>query len=123
MTLSPITTKWFFELMEANKQWATADLGPNAFERHVQNGDSYTVASSVAEMLTGHDFEDKKLGNVRVPTLIIWGRDDLLIPLAMGEQFHKGIAGSQMIVMDGTGHIPMVGKPAEFNQVVRKFLM
>jgi len=123
MTLSPITTKWFFELMEANKQWATADLGPNAFERHVQNGDSYTVASSVAEMLTGHDFEDKKLGNVRVPTLIIWGRDDLLIPLAMGEQFHKGIAGSQMIVMDGTGHIPMVGKPAEFNQVVSKFLM
>jgi pimeloyl-ACP methyl ester carboxylesterase len=108
--------------MEANKEWATTDLGPNSFQRHVQNGDSYTVASSVAEMFTGRDFEDEKLGKVHVPTLIIWGRDDVLIPLAMGEQLHQGIAGSQMIVIDGTGHIPMVGKPVEFNQAVRKFL-
>jgi pimeloyl-ACP methyl ester carboxylesterase len=123
MTLTPLTTQWFFDLMAANKEWASTDLGPNAFERHVQNGDSYTVASSVAEMITGRDFEDRKLGKVRAPTLIIWGRDDMLIPLAMGEELHKGIAGSQMIVMDGTGHIPMVGKPAEFNQAVAKFLM
>ena len=121
-TLTTLNTRWFFNLMEANKEWATTDLGPDAFERHVQNGDSYTVASSVAEMTTGRDFEDKKLGKIQVPTLIIWGRDDLLIPLAMGERFHKGIAGSQMIILDGTGHIPMVGKPAEFNQAVRKFL-
>jgi 2-hydroxy-6-oxonona-2,4-dienedioate hydrolase len=121
-TLSPLNTHWFFDLMEANKQWATTDLGPNAFERHVQNGDSYTVASSVAEMITGRDFEDKKLGKVHVPTLIIWGRDDVLIPLPMGEKLHQGIAGSQMVVIDGTGHIPMVGKPAEFNKAVRKFL-
>jgi pimeloyl-ACP methyl ester carboxylesterase len=121
-TLSPLNTHWFFDLMEANKQWATTDLGPNAFERHVQNGDSYTVASSVAEMVTGHDFEDNKLAKVHVPTLIIWGRDDLLIPLAMGEQFHQSIAGSQMTVIDGTGHIPMLDKSAEFNQAVRKFL-
>jgi pimeloyl-ACP methyl ester carboxylesterase len=120
--LTPVNTHWFFDLMEANKEWATTDLGPNAYERHVQNGDSYTVASSVAEMATGHDFEDKKLEKVQVPTLIIWGRDDLLIPLAMGERFHKSIIGSQMMVIEGTGHIPMVGKPAEFNAVVSKFL-
>ena len=122
MILTPLNTQWFFDLMAANKEWAATDLGPNAFERHVQNGDSYTVASSVAEMITGRDFEDKKLGKVHVPTLIIWGSDDVLIPLAMGEQLHKGIADSQMIVIDGTGHIPMVGKPAEFNEAVRKFL-
>jgi pimeloyl-ACP methyl ester carboxylesterase len=121
--LSPLNTHWFFDLMEANKAWATTDLGPNSFERHVQNGDSYTVASTVAEIITGHDFEDKKLGKVHVPTLIVWGRDDLLIPLPMGEALHQGIAGSQMIVIDGTGHIPMVGKPVEFNQAVIKFLM
>jgi pimeloyl-ACP methyl ester carboxylesterase len=121
--VTPFNTHWFFDLMDANKQWATTDLGPHAFERHVKNGDSYTVASSVAEMITGREFEDKKLDKVHTPTLIIWGRDDMLIPLAMGEHFNKGIAGSQMIVIDGTGHIPMVGKPAEFNQAVQKFLM
>ena len=121
--LTPLTTHWFFDLLAANKEWATIDLGPNAFERHVHNGDSYTVASSVAEMITGREFEEKKLDKVHVPTLIIWGREDLLIPLAMGEQLHKEIAGSQMIVIDGTGHIPMLGKPAEFNEAVTKFLM
>ena len=120
--LTRLDTKWFFDLMEANKEWATMDLGPNSFERHKQNGDNYTIASSVAEMITGRYFEDKKLGKVQAPTLIVWGRDDLLIPLAMGERLHKGIAGSQMVVIDGTGHIPMVGKPAEFNTAVRKFL-
>ena len=121
-TLTHLNTQWFFDLLEANKEWAATDLGTNAFKRHLQNGDTYTVASSVAEMITGREFEDKKLGKVRVPTLIIWGRDDVLIPLVMGEQLHHGIAGSQMLVIDGTGHIPMVGKPTEFNEAVQKFL-
>jgi pimeloyl-ACP methyl ester carboxylesterase len=120
--LSILNVHEFFDLMEANKAWATMDLGPNSFERHVQNGDSYTIASSVAEMATGREFENKKLGKVRAPTLIIWGRDDVLIPLAHGEALHRGIAGSQLIVLDGTGHIPMVGKPTEFNAAVGKFL-
>jgi pimeloyl-ACP methyl ester carboxylesterase len=121
-SLSPQNTHWFFDLMAANKEWATTDLGPDAFARHAKNGDTYTVASSVAEMVTGREFEDKKLEKVKVPTLIIWGRDDMLIPLAMGESFNKGIKGSQLLVIDGTGHIPMVGKPVEFNQAVMKFL-
>jgi pimeloyl-ACP methyl ester carboxylesterase len=120
--LSSLNVRDFFDFMEANKAWATMDLGPNAFERHQQNGDSYTVASSVAEMAAGREFEEKKLNKVRAPTLIVWGRDDTLIPLEHGEALHRGIAGSQLIVLDGTGHIPMVGKPAEFNGAVRKFL-
>ena len=120
--LSLLNAHWFFDLMEANKEWATVDLGPNAFERHVKNGDTYTIASSVAEMATGREFEDKKLKKVHTPTLIVWGRDDMLIPLAMGEEFHKEITGSQTLVIEGTGHIPMAGKPAEFNQAVEKFL-
>jgi pimeloyl-ACP methyl ester carboxylesterase len=120
--LSSLNVRDFFDFMEANKAWATMDLGPNAFERHQQNGDSYTVASSVAEMATGREFEEKKLNKVRAPTLIVWGRDDSLIPLEHGEALHRGIAGSQLIVLDGTGHIPMVGKPAEFNGAVQKFL-
>jgi len=120
--LSILNVRWFFDFIAANKEWAAVDLGPSAFERHLENGDSYTIASSVAAMATGKEFEDAKLGKVRVPTLIIWGRDDALIPLSFGERLNRGIAGSQLVVLDGTGHIPMVGKPAEFNEAVRKFL-
>jgi pimeloyl-ACP methyl ester carboxylesterase len=122
-SLTQFNTHWFFDLMDANKEWATTDLGPHAFERHVQNGDSYTVASSVAEMATGREFEDKKLDKVHTPTLIIWGRDDMLIPMSMGERFNKGIAGSKMTVIEDTGHIPMVGKPEDFDKAVTAFLM
>ena len=118
---SQLNAHWFFDLLEANKAWATTDLGIDAYERHVQNGDSYTVASSVAEMCTGREFEDRKLGKVHAPTLIIWGRDDVLIPLAMGEQFHKGIK-----LTNGRDRrhraSPMVDKAAEFNKAVQKFL-
>jgi len=120
--LLALNLRAFFEFIDANREWAAVDLGPNAFERHVENGDAYTVASSVAEMATGKEFEDKKLGRVHAPTLIIWGRDDALIPLPHGEELHQGIAGSQLLVIEGTGHIPMVGKPKEFNEAVRKFL-
>jgi len=120
--LSILNVRWFFDLIAANQEWAAVDLGPSAFERHLENGDSYTIASSVAAMATGKEFEDAKLGKVRVPTLIIWGRDDVLIPLSFGERVNRGIAGSQLVVLDGTGHIPMVGKPAEFNEAVQKFL-
>jgi 2-hydroxy-6-oxonona-2,4-dienedioate hydrolase len=120
--LSIPNVHWFFDLIEANKDWATMDLGPKAFERHVQNGDSYTVASSVAEMATGKEFEDQQLGKVRAPTLIIWGSNDALMPLPFAEKFHRGIAGSELVVLEGGGHIPMVGKAAEFNKAVLKFL-
>ena len=120
--LSILNVREFFDFMAANKEWATVDLGTNAFERHVENGDSYTIASSVAEMATGKEFEDKKLEKVHAPTLLIWGRDDMLIPLKFGERLNRGIAGSELVVLDGTGHVPMMGKPVEFNEAVRKFL-
>ncbi len=121
-TLTPRNTRWFFDLMTANKEWATADLGLISYESHAKNGDTYTVASSLAEMATGQEFEDYKLDKVKAPTLIIWGRDDMLLPMKMGEHFHQGIAGSQMIVIDGAAHVPMMGKPDEFNAAVIKFL-
>ena len=120
--LSILNVRKFFDFIAANKEWAAVDLGPNAFERHLENGDSYTIASSVAEMATGKEFEDARLDKVKAPTLIIWGRDDALIPLSMGERLHHGIAGSQLLVLEGTGHVPMLGKPAEFNLAIAKFL-
>ena len=122
-TLTPFNTRWFFDLMAANKEWATADLGLLSYETHEKKGDNYTVASSVAEMGTGQEFEDKKLDKVKAPTLIIWGRDDTLIPMKMGKEFNEGIAGSQMIVIDGAGHVSMMDKPDEFNAAVIKFLL
>lgn len=65
---------------------------------------------------------DNRLGEIKKPTLIIWGRQDGLLPLSDGEKFNKGIAGSQLIVFENCGHVPQFEKATEFNKAVLDFL-
>ncbi len=56
-----------------------------------------------------------------LPTLIIWGRQDPVIPLSAGEAYNKAIAGSRLAVLDQCGHRPEIEKGAEFVKLVREF--
>jgi pimeloyl-ACP methyl ester carboxylesterase len=57
-----------------------------------------------------------------LPTLLIWGRQDRIVPLSAGEVYHKSVAGSELTVLDRCGHRPEIEKQAEFSQLVQKFL-
>lgn len=59
---------------------------------------------------------------VKVPTLILWGDRDQLIPVETAEQFHKDIAGSRVVVLPGLGHVPHEEDPATSLVPVRAFL-
>ena len=85
-------------------------------------GDGYTIKSITESIIRGEDFLDDVVKTIKRPTLIMWGRQDGLVPLADGEHFNKDIAGSKMIVLDQCGHVPNVEKPGEFNAAVLKFL-
>jgi len=63
-----------------------------------------------------------RLGELRVPTLIIAGRDDGITPLNSAEALHRGITGSTLVVIDGAGHSIPSEKPAEFNAALSRFL-
>jgi pimeloyl-ACP methyl ester carboxylesterase len=66
---------------------------------------------------------DGKLSVVKQPTLIIWGREDGLTPLAReGEKFKREMPSAQFVVFEQCGHVPQVEKAAEFNAAVLKFL-
>ncbi|MEW5802355.1 MAG: alpha/beta hydrolase [bacterium] len=69
------------------------------------------------------DVVDDQLSQIKVPTLIIWGKDDQVIPVAHALRFHKEIAGSKLVIFDQCGHVPQVEKAARFNQEVLNFLM
>jgi pimeloyl-ACP methyl ester carboxylesterase len=56
----------------------------------------------VAAMATGS--LKSNLRNIHVPTLIIHGRNDPLIPARRSEQMHRGIAGSKLLILEGMGH-------------------
>ena len=90
--------------------------------QRMTSGDGYTINSLIESIKRREDFLDARLGEIKKPTLIIWGKQDGIIPLADGEKFNKGINGSQLIVFDPCGHVPQLEKAADFNREVLKFL-
>jgi pimeloyl-ACP methyl ester carboxylesterase len=63
-----------------------------------------------------------RLRRVTAPTLVLWGRQDGLVPLAYGERWRDRIAGARLEVIDACGHLPPVERPAEFATSVLRFL-
>jgi len=47
------------------------------------------------------------ISTIKVPTLIMWGKEDVWIPLSVMERFKKDLPHARIIVYDGAGHIPM----------------
>ena len=58
----------------------------------------------------------------KLPTLIVWGRQDAIVPVSAGEAYHQAIPGSRLVLLDGCGHRPEIEQADEFVRVVREFL-
>ena len=56
------------------------------------------------------------------PTLILWGREDKITPLQIGEQLHNDIPNSTFIVLEQCGHIPHEEKPDDARTVISEFI-
>ncbi|HEY0605679.1 MAG TPA: alpha/beta hydrolase [Herpetosiphonaceae bacterium] len=63
-----------------------------------------------------------RLGEIRVPTLIIVGDQDQPGVITAGDLMEERIAGARKVVMHGTAHVPSLEQPAEFNRIVLDFL-
>ena len=59
---------------------------------------------------------------ISAPTLILWGKHDVLLPPADGELLNRVIPNSRLIVLQKSGHIPQIEQPDEFNQALHAFL-
>ncbi len=64
----------------------------------------------------------KSLKKISVPTLIIWGADDPVIPVKYADDFVSSIQGSRFYMMDNCGHTPYVDDPKRFSKLVIDFL-
>jgi pimeloyl-ACP methyl ester carboxylesterase len=63
-----------------------------------------------------------KIKTLTMPTLIIWGKEDGLIPLDVAEKFHKDLPNDTMIVFKDLGHTPMEEDPMTTVATVKDFL-
>lgn len=68
------------------------------------------------------DTVKEHIGDIKAPTLILWGKDDHLIPVQTAASFHAAIPGSKVIVYPKTGHIPQEEVANQSAADVRAFL-
>jgi pimeloyl-ACP methyl ester carboxylesterase len=64
----------------------------------------------------------KRIHRLRAPTLLLWGEEDRLVPLAYGKAFNELIPGSRLVTVSGAGHFPLLENPAEAVAALRGFL-
>jgi 2-hydroxy-6-oxonona-2,4-dienedioate hydrolase len=125
LALNPSTllqAKLVLNMILANKQMITDGLAQQFFAQHLSRNDGYTINAFIDSILRDEDVVDGRLGAIKVPTLIVWGREDLLVPLNNGSMLAQDIAGSEMVVMDHCGHVPMLECAQPFNAALLKFL-
>src|SRR5436190_18246034 len=61
------------------------------------------------------------LGGVRAPALVVWGRDDRIVPLECGERFAKILPRARLEIVEGAGHFVEMEKPDELARLVADF--
>ncbi len=78
----------------------------------------------VAKQAVPENFEEliAQYPSISVPTLLIWGRNDRVIPLSIGERLNSDIINSRLVVLDHVGHVPQEEKPEETIAAISKFL-
>ena len=66
--------------------------------------------------------DSARIKEIKVPTLVMWGGRDRLIPLQAGQQFERDIAQSRLVVFDALGHLPHQEDPLRTVVELRRFL-
>jgi pimeloyl-ACP methyl ester carboxylesterase len=73
------------------------------------------------DALLDYDFRPR-LPEIACPTLIVWGREDMLVPVEDADEFERRIPNARKMLMEDTGHVPMLERPVKFNDSLIEFL-
>jgi len=109
-----VFTHRFFANPEAVKAWQDRVLG----HPYPQSADSFVRQ---AEAVLQHDSLDR-LGAIRVPTHVMVGDEDILVPPRHSRILAERIAGARLTEISEAGHVPFMEKAAEFNRSVLEFI-
>jgi pimeloyl-ACP methyl ester carboxylesterase len=106
-------------------------LAPRTYENNPDLVDRVRdiMAQTSVEGVVGAQFGMKDrpdstelLRGIRVPTLVVHGAEDQIIPAAEAEAMHAAIPGSQILILPDSGHLLNLEQPERFNQALAAFL-
>lgn len=98
----------------------TPELVDLYYDITVREGNRRALAQRWQQAPSGENPE--RIREIKVPTLILWGALDRLIPPEDGAQFQRDIAGSRLVVFGDLGHVPHEEDPARTVAVLKRFL-
>jgi pimeloyl-ACP methyl ester carboxylesterase len=87
----------------------------------ISDGAGRKAFTPALEAILDYDFRDR-LGDIRVPTLIVWGENDMLIPVKDAAEYERQIPAARKVVLEDTGHVSMIERPPTFNRLLLEFL-
>jgi len=85
-----------------------------------REGNRAALARQIEQAADGPD--PAALAKIRVPTLVLWGGRDRLLPPSLGERFARDIPGARLVVLEELGHMPQEEDPGRTLAEVRRFL-
>jgi pimeloyl-ACP methyl ester carboxylesterase len=100
-------------------EWENVRRGPE-FERQWKGRG--LVAELVKEECADSEMT-AMLPAIDAETLLVWGRQDGLVPVGQGEALHSTLPNARLSLIDNCGHLPMAEKPETFNRLVRDFMV
>jgi len=72
--------------------------------------------------LLDYSFRDR-LGLIEMPVLVVWGRNDMMVPVGDARRFQDLIGpNAHKVIFDDTGHLPMLERPSRFNRLLTAFM-
>ena len=103
-----------------NPSRVTPELVDRYFELTTRAGNRKALAERFRQTQPGPLVE--RIPELRIPTLILWGGRDRLIPPELGDRFHKEITGSKLVRFEDLGHVPQEEDPARTVAALKEFL-
>jgi pimeloyl-ACP methyl ester carboxylesterase len=63
-----------------------------------------------------------RVSHIRVPTLIVWGQQDRLVPVRLAAKLAHALPSSELVVLPGVGHVPQFEAAQETSRALTRFL-
>ena len=114
-------TKTAFQMMAGKHKEIDSDTIDGFIQRMTLPNAKMAFMSTILGIRNAVPLSER-LAKISVPTLIIWGKQDTLIPVTYSKDFVSSIKNCQFVEMESSGHTPYVEEPEKFSEVVLRFL-
>ena len=113
-------TREFFRILFHDKSLVTDAMVDEQLTLRLRAAFTITKMQEAGER---GSLSEQEVHAVKAPTLVLWGKYDELANPAGADRLERTIPGSRKIVIDNAGHMPQLERAAEFNRLVREFLL